>query len=204
MFPFYLGEEVMITKNSLLLPFDDSWESQANKVLSHFQYNYPDEIDMYEICWKYGVQIKLLDEHVYDGNMSEEMKAFSIPSDKGRRGMIFIRNDLDPVEKRIILAEEFCHVYAHYISQLQADKYYLAKTENQAKRMAAYLLMPWHFLKNVLNLAYEEPVLISDIADYFLVTEEFARYRLELIYNRRIDVLVSHKGKLGSIEWIQQ
>jgi Zn-dependent peptidase ImmA (M78 family) len=193
----------MSAKNSLQKIYTDHWEYQANKVLSHFNIHYPNEIDMYDICWKYGIQIKPLDEDFLNGEITEEIKSFSIPKKKSRKGIIYIKPDLDPVEKRIILAEEFCHVYAHYTSQLQVDKYCLAKTENQAKRMAAYLLMPWHFLKSVMNLAYEEPVLISEIADYFLVTEEFARYRLELIYNRRIDILLSYKGKLGSIEWFE-
>ena len=193
----------------LLFPSSpDYWEDRANKILSNFNYKHPDEIDITDICWKYGIRILPLDEpfvqnYEIDYQSIQHLTSFSIPFQKGRRGIIFIKSDMDPVVKKITLAEEFCHIYAHYISQLQIDKNYLAKTENQAKRMAAYLLMPWHFLKNVLNLAYEEPVLISDIADYFLVTEEFARYRLELIYNRRIDVLVSHKGKLGSIEWLE-
>lgn len=106
------------------------------------------------------------------------------------------------LKKKLLLAEEFCHIYAHCQSQLSSDKYYLAKCENQAKRMAAYLLLPYKFLEEVFNYAANQAVLISEIADYFTATEIFAKYRLELIFNRRVDLVTNFKGKLGSIEWI--
>jgi hypothetical protein len=34
-------------------------------------------------------------------------------------------------------------------------------------------------------------------------SEEFARYRLELIFNRRVDGFSKVMGKVGSIEWIE-
>lgn len=37
----------------------DRWEEKANIVLSNFNYRHPDEIDMDEICWKYGVRVNL-------------------------------------------------------------------------------------------------------------------------------------------------
>ena len=40
----------------------DYWEERANKVLSNFNFIYADEIDMYEICWRYGIRIMPLDE----------------------------------------------------------------------------------------------------------------------------------------------
>lgn len=66
--------------------------------------------------------------------------------------------------------------------------------------MSAYLLMPSRFIKTVYDAAYDEAVLISDIADYFLVSEEFAQYQLELIFNRKVDAFVSHWGMLGTFE----
>ncbi|USK71728.1 ImmA/IrrE family metallo-endopeptidase [Peribacillus asahii] len=182
----------------------DSWESRANKVLSHFKYNHPDEIDLYDICWRYGVTIKPLDSQYIqdiDYDSISHLKAFSIPKSKGRRGTIYLRPDLDAVEKKLLLAEEFCHVHSHYTSQLSTDPCGLAKIENQARRMAAYLLMPSKFLLTVINMAVDQPVLISEIADYFVVTEEFAQFRLKLAYNRRIDALINHKGRLGGLEW---
>jgi hypothetical protein len=180
----------------------DFWEERANKVLSHFNYQYPDEIDMYDICWKYGIKIMPLDKPFLDEEAPDGIKACSFPFKKGRRGVIYLRPGLDAIEKKLLLAEEFCHIYAHHISQLHMDKGFIGKTENQAKRMSAYLLMPSKFLKDVYVAATEQAVLISDIADYFVVTEEFAKYRLELIFNRRVDGFATIKNKLGSIQWI--
>ncbi|MEH7223901.1 ImmA/IrrE family metallo-endopeptidase [Bacillus sp. JJ1566] len=179
----------------------DYWEDRANKILSHFNYKSPDEIDLYDICWKYGIKIKPLDKDFYDGEIQDGLKAIAFPSDKGRRGVIYLVPGLDAVEKKLILAEEFCHIYAHHISQVGASKTLIAKTESQAKRMSAYLLMPERFLKNVYAAAVDQAVMVSEIADYFVVSEEFALYRLEIIYNRRVDGFGMLKGKLGSLEW---
>ncbi|HBZ09159.1 MAG TPA: ImmA/IrrE family metallo-endopeptidase [Bacillus bacterium] len=184
----------------------DYWEERAYRVLSHFNYTYPDEIDMYDICWRYGIQIKPLELPFMDESVAYEsishLKALSIPKNKGRRGTIYLKPGLRPIEKKLILAEEFCHLYSHCQSQLSEDPYQIAKTENQAKRMAAYLLMPEHFLKTVFNVAIEEAVLISDIADFFVVTEEFVQYRMNLTYNKKMDALLYANGKLGTFEWI--
>lgn len=193
----------MHLENFLPKTFHDYWEERAEKVLSHFHYRYPDEIDMYEICWRYGIRIMPLDKPFLDEEVPEGIKACSFPGKKGRRGVIYLRSGLDAIEKKLLLAEEFCHIYAHHISQLNMDRSFIAKTENQAKRMSAYLLMPARFLKDVYVAAAEQAVLISDIADYFVVTEEFAQYRLELIFNRRVDGFVTIKNKLGSIEWFE-
>jgi len=185
----------------------DYWEGRANKVLSNFSFNYPDEIDMYEICWKYGIRIMPLDEvftnDFVDYESISHLKAFSIPKSKNRRGTIFIKADLNYIEKKLLLAEEFCHVYSHHTNQLTIDRAQLNKIENQAKRMSAYLLMPKKFLKNVYNAAHEQAVLISDIADYFLVTEEFAQYRLSLEFKHRVDGLSTIKNKVGTIEFFE-
>ncbi|MBO1514300.1 ImmA/IrrE family metallo-endopeptidase [Metabacillus bambusae] len=195
---------------SQLLPIEttDMWEERANKVLSHFPFKYADEIDMYEICRRFGIKIKPLDKHYFDDDDWNELyhgdlKAFTVPKPKGRRGTIYLRPGLDHIEKRIILAEEFCHCYSHHISQVAADGALVAKTEAQAKRMSAYLLMPSRFIENIYAAAAEEAVFISDIADHFVVTEEFARYRLELIYHHRVDGVGPVRNKVGSIEWLE-
>jgi len=139
----------------------------------------------------------------YVDNVDDQLKAVSFPSARDRRGTIFIKENLNAVEKRLLLAEEFCHIYAHQKSQVFMDKHQIGKLENQAKRMAAYLLMPNRFIKSVYEAAYDEAVVISDIADYFLVTEEFAQYRLELIFNRKVDAFMSHWGMLGTFEWLE-
>lgn len=188
-----------------LQTYVDYWEERAEKVLSHFNYEYPDEIDIYDICWRYGVKILPLDapfvEGVVDFQSIKHLKAFSIPKETGRRGTIFLKEGLGTIEKKLLLAEEFCHIYSHHSSQLSIDKYSVKKTEKQAKKMVAYLLMPNRFLCDVYEVAFNEAVLISDIADHFVVTEEFAHFRLELIFNRKVDAMYALKGKLGTLEW---
>lgn len=188
-----------------LLKTNDYWEERANKVLSHFKYSYPDEIDMYDICWRYGIQIKPLDApfvNDVDYESIKHLKAYSIPKPQARRGMIYLKPGLETIEMKLLLAEEFCHLYSHYQSQLSVSPYKVAKAENQAKRMAAYLLMPARFFKDIYSAALDGPVLISEIADYFVVTEEFAQFRLRLVYNRKIDAFLTLKGKLGTVEWM--
>jgi Zn-dependent peptidase ImmA (M78 family) len=184
----------------------DYWEQRANRVLSHFDSKHPDEIDLYNICWRYGVKIKPLDSDFIDPNINYEsikhLKAFSVPKSKAHRGTIYLKPDLEAIEKKLILAEEFCHCYSHFSSQLNMDKLTINKIENQAKRMAAYLLMPAKFLKKVYAAAVSEPVLISDIADYFVVSEEFAQYRLKLTFQHQVDGFITLKNRLGSIEWL--
>ncbi|GAB7387424.1 hypothetical protein BSNK01_12600 [Bacillaceae bacterium] len=188
-----------------LLPktLSDPWEDRANEVLSHFSYEYPDEIDMDEICWRYGIKIRPLDPDFFPGVITEKMKSFGAPLPKNRRGIIYLKPKLDPIERKILLAEEFCHIYAHNLCELDMDKPLFQKTENQAKRMAAYILMPHYFLEQVYVAAEDQAVMISEIADYFLVTEEFAQYRLELIFKRKIDGFATLKGKLGTIQWFE-
>ncbi|WP_342538384.1 ImmA/IrrE family metallo-endopeptidase [Sporosarcina sp. FSL K6-1540] len=186
----------------------DDWELRAEKVLSHFQYEFPDEIDMHSICWRYGIKVMPLDvpftEQYVDYEVISHLESFSIPSSKARRGTIYLKENLGHIERKLLLAEEFCHLYAHNASQLPIDTYSLAKLENQAKRMSAYLLMPARFISTVYDAALDEAVLISDIADHFVVTEEFAHYRMELIFNRRVDALMTHRGALGTIEWLNK
>jgi Zn-dependent peptidase ImmA (M78 family) len=156
---------------------------------------------MHDICWRYGIQIQPFELSFLDNSIGDSishLKALSIPKGKGRRGTIYIKPDMNAVERKIILAEEFCHLYTHH-PQMAMNKCVLAKTENQAKRMAAYLLMPARFFKDIFSAALDGPVLISEIADYFVVTEEFAQYRLKLVYNRKIDAFLTPKGKLGTV-----
>ncbi len=180
----------------------DYWEERAEKVLSHFQFASADEIDILHICKRYGIKVLPLDVHFYDGDIEDGIKAFSIPSSKGRKGVIYIQPGLDVIEKKLILAEEFSHIYAHYQCQLTLDKHAIGKLEGQAKRMAAYLLMPKRFLEEVYLAAEEQAVFISDIADHFLVDEETAQYRLQLEFDRKVDVIGFVDGIIGTIEWI--
>lgn len=186
----------------------DPWEERAEKVLSHFNIRYPDEIDIDYICWKYGMTIMPLAEPFlepyYEGTIDEGIKSFSIPNGKGRRGTIFLKEGLDPIERRILLAEEFAHLYSHNLNQLDTHWLQISKSELQAKRMAAYLLMPSRFIGELIEDFYDdEAILISDIADTFLVTEEFVHFRLELLFKHRVDLIIKHKNGMGTIEWFE-
>lgn len=164
------------------------------------QYKYPDQIDVDDICWKYSIDIMPFDPIYCPDHYEDGLKSFSTCNDLDRRGMIFLRSSLDRIERKEILAEEFCHVYIDTSNQLNCDSMQLIKSEKRAKRMAAYLLMPYFFLLDVMNLAYEQDLLVSEISDHFLVTEEFAHYRLELLLNHRVDHITNMNGKLGTLE----
>lgn len=179
----------------------DTWEEKAENVLSRFKFQHPDEIDMYEICYQFNFRIKPLDPEFFeDDDESEEQFAFSIPK-KNKKGLIYLNPDVDPITKRYLLAEEFSHLYLHYQCQVNPNSF-TCKVEAQAKKMAVCLLMPRQFLESVYLTASGEPVLISDIADYFLVSEELAHYRLQMIFNHRVDGFAKIKGRLRTIEWL--
>jgi Zn-dependent peptidase ImmA (M78 family) len=166
----------------------DMWEQLADKVLDNFRFKYPDEIDIEYICKRYGIR-------VYN---NIDKSSFSIPYDGDRRGLIYLAKGMDWIDRRIRCGEEFCHLYAHHSPQLHETRIVINKIENQAKKMSAYLFMPYRFLKE-LNLKENRGYLVSEIAEEFMVTEEMAHYRLELLYNRRIDMMAKFRGKVGTI-----
>lgn len=129
----------------LLQSIIDHWEERAKKVLSHFHYTFPNEFHMPDLCWRYGIRILPLDTSFMDGyaeNLDGQLKTVSFPSGTDWQGTIFVKEKLEPVEKKILLAEVFCHIYSHQKSQTVLDKHQIGKLENQEKRMAAFLLMP--------------------------------------------------------------
>lgn len=182
----------------------DYWEERAEKVLSRFHYDNPEDIDIFEICRRFGIRVLPMDKPFFEGDFEydEGIKAFSIPKKKAKRGTIFIKEGLNEIEKKLLVSEEFCHLYSHHTSQLSVDKYIIAKNEKQAKRMSAYLLMPSRFIEKVYDSAMDEAVVISEIADYFFVTDEFAHYRMELIFHHKVDAFAALRGRLGTLEWI--
>lgn len=171
----------------------DNLELKANQILSSFNFKYPDEIDIRSICFKNKVRIIPSDNEF----------SFSVPfrTKKGGLGTIFLSTSENELIRKQILAHEFAHLTLHCSNQLNKKMYEVNKDENQANRMAAYLLMPMKFLSKI-YLSMDQPVDISEIADYFLVTDEFAQYRLSLLFNnQKVDMLAKdHKGRWGSIE----
>lgn len=189
--------EQLTTK--IFLKSYDLWEEKANKVLSNFNYTHPEEIDMEEICWRYGIVVKPLEKLIHKSDIDENLKAHSVIK-TNRRGIVYIRSDLTCTERKIILAEEFSHIYADATHQINSDNILINKSEYRAKRMAAYLLMPFHFLKQILNCAMEQAVLVDEIANHFLVSKEFAYYRLELLFNHRMDMIKSCNSQEETVQ----
>ncbi|EZH67939.1 hypothetical protein DH09_08465 [Bacillaceae bacterium JMAK1] len=158
----------------------DVWEDRANQVLKLFNFSFPDEIDMGAICYKFGIKIKPMPF----GDPSLSYSQIT----RGRRGIIYIKSGMDPIDKKIVLAEEFAHIYSHTQHQLEVTEIDINKIEFQAKKMAAYLLMPTKLLGEVYVTACQltDAVLVSEIADEFLVSDEFACYRLQLAFGHPV------------------
>lgn len=165
----------------------DLWETLADRILSNFNFNYPDEIDIEYICKRYGMRII----------NTRESASYSIPTN-GRRGTIYLATELDWMDRRMISGEEFCHLYAHHSPQLQQSKIVINKTEKQAQKMLAYLLMPYRFIKQI-DLKENTGYLVSEIAEEFLVTEELANLRLELLFKQKVNMMAKFRGQVGAI-----
>lgn len=85
----------------------DYWEERANRVLSRFNYGRPCEIDIYDICFKYGIQLRPLDE---EDNV--KLEAYSIAHPKARTGVIYLKESLSEVKKSSSSLKNFA-IYMH-------------------------------------------------------------------------------------------
>ncbi|WLR50074.1 ImmA/IrrE family metallo-endopeptidase [Bacillus tianshenii] len=193
----------MHLRNIMLNESQDHYESHANRIIKRFNFKYPDEIDMYQICFKFGIKIKPLAAPFYPFEIEEGTESYASPFPNSNRGHIFLKPNLDPIRKKLLLAEEFCHIQLHYHNQLTVSSLEINKYEKQARRMAAYLLMPKNFLENIYVTAIDQSVLVSDIADHFLVTEEFAHYRLKLEFGYKVEGFSTIRKQIHSLEWLE-
>lgn len=160
--------------------FDNAFEL-ANKVHSNFNLSQPLDIDLEYICKRYGIKIKELPPEEVSSGMA-------IPSVRLRKGTIFLNNSLSTLHRREILAEEFCHIYSQHQCQITMDKHNYNKSENFAKKMAAYLLIPDDMFADIeIFEDNEDYIIVSEIASMFNVTEEFAYYRLNLEFKRGLN-----------------
>ncbi|MBO8163909.1 MAG: ImmA/IrrE family metallo-endopeptidase [Brevibacillus sp.] len=167
-------------------------EERANHVLDKFNYKYPDQIDIEEICAYYKIFIK---------PSPQPDLAYSVCTGF-RRGYIYIPPGLDYIKFKELAGEEFAHLYLHNISQMQTTKEIHAHQERQAKNFSAYLYMPLKMLKKVV-ISYDQPVDISMLADEFLVSESFVYYRLALIFPEKADAIARSKEGFGYIKWMK-
>jgi len=166
-------------------------EERANNILKKFDYKYPDQIDIEEICAYYKMKIK---------PSPEPDLTYSVCTGF-RKGFIFIPKGTNYIKYKELLGEEFAHLYLHTISQMQTTKAIHAQQERQAKNFSAYLFMPWKMLRDVV-ISYDQPVDISMLADEFLVSEEFVFYRLSLIFPEKADAVARSRGGFGYIKWL--
>ena len=167
-------------------------EGMAYRVLEAFDFQTPDQIDIERICRHYRIKIKPSPEQDLTFSVSTGM----------RKGLIYVQPNLDYIEYKELVGEEFAHLYLHAVSQLQGARAIVAKQERQAKVFSACLYMPIQMLREV-ALSYDQPVDISTLADEFLVSEAFVYYRLSLIFPEQADALARSKGSFGYIKWLE-
>lgn len=166
-------------------------EERANNVLKKFNYKYPDQIDIEQVCDYYKIKIK---------PSPEPDLTYSVCTGF-RKGFIFLPKKLDYVTFKQLVGEEFGHLYLHAVSQMQTTRCLLAQQERQAKNFSAYLYMPTKMLREV-AISYDQPVDITNLAEEFLVSEEFAYYRLSLIFPEKADAIARSKDRFGYIKWL--
>ncbi|MFE1626994.1 ImmA/IrrE family metallo-endopeptidase [Brevibacillus reuszeri] len=171
---------------------NNTMEERANNVLNKFNYRYPDQIDIEEICNYYRIKIK---------PSPEPELTYSVCTGF-RKGYIYIPRGANYIKYKELLGEEFSHLYLHTISQMQTTKLIQAHQERQAKNFSAYLYMPLKMLKDIV-ISYDQPVDISNLANECLVSEEFVYYRLSLIFPEKADALARSKGGFGYIKWLE-
>lgn len=158
-------------------------EDKAEYILKQNNVKYPQDINLEQIIQNYK-NIKVF-------YMKQDSKTII----KKNKIIIIVNNTLSYREQRQELAEEFCHALLHLGNQINYfNTINLDKQEQQAKRMAAYLLCPTYIFKNI-SVPYDTYVLVDELADIFNVTTEFMQYRLKLIWGQDLDMIICSKGK---------
>lgn len=162
----------MKLRDFLLGGTPDYYEETAERILNNYKFDHPRNIDFYELCKQYGMKI----------TKSKTDLNCAIPANTGRKGIIVL-NETDWISERQILAEEFSHLYLHQMSQFSSDEIVINKTENQAFKLAANLLIPTNWLLDieVYPDKNEKTVLAAEVAEEFDVEPEFALRRLRLL-----------------------
>lgn len=163
----------MRLRQFILMKKNDFYEEEAKKILKHIQFKHPSEIDLFKLCDLYGMKI----------NRSKEPYSHSWPIKDKRRGLIELGTYKNEIIERQILAEEFSHLYLHYSNELRMDGHSLNKTELQAFKLAANLLMPidWLLKIEVYQHYNDRQILADELAKEYNVTIDFAVKRLNLL-----------------------
>ena len=87
-------------------------EERANNVLKTFDYKYPDQIDIEQVCDYYKIKIK---------PSPEPDLTYSVCTGF-RKEYIFLPKTHDYVKFKELVGEEFGDLYLHAISQMQTTK----------------------------------------------------------------------------------
>ncbi|MGN7479009.1 ImmA/IrrE family metallo-endopeptidase [Solibacillus silvestris] len=162
----------MVLGDFLISKNKDRYESYVNEICNKLNIKSLLEIDLYDLCDKFGMKVNL--ELVSDGLNT------AVSSGKGRRGIITLCIAENEQIERINLAHEFSHLYLHNHSQLNIDSVEINKNELEAFKLASNILIPSNELLKLsvdpeLNTTY---IIAEDVAKHFNVTLEFAYQRL--------------------------
>lgn len=144
-----------------------------------------EEIFLSDILEKKGIN------HIWDMNIETLAKAFNINVryssggtcmlKKGKKAIITLNKSIDEQEQY----EEFLHELGHYIletaSFLLMDQDQWKRVELKVDHVLQYLAMPLFLLDTIIKLETVEAV-----SEYFFISYELARKRMESIRNRLI------------------
>ncbi len=180
------GGKLKYMQLSNLIPSQNTsyLEDKANSILKNNGIKHPWEIDIEKIVQQYH-NIKFF-----------YMNCDSKTIIKKNKAIIMVNSNLSYNEKRQQLAEEFSHALLHLGNQLTYyNDIYLDKQENQAKRMAAYLLCPLFMIKE-LSIDMDNYTMLDEMAEIFDVTNEFMKYRLSLIFGTDIEYISRYNDEI--------
>lgn len=102
--------------------------------------------------------------------------------DDGKMKLIGIAKDIDTLaERRSVLAEELGHHFTSVgnatVCHCYADRISIDKAERKAMVWACHYLVPEHDLDKAVQIGH---VSLSDLAEYFTVTERFMAFCIKL------------------------
>ena len=163
-------------------------EEKASEIFT----NYGDgttDVDIVKIARKMGFIVgNAILPNEYDGFIVVNETVRNLPNQEGNK-VIAVNTSLSPEDKNFVIAHEL----GHYVLSNDSDKKIFAHREHRKGKnaeendydfFAACLLMPKEIFKNRLNALkplYEndENGLVNDLANYFIVSPESVKRRIE-------------------------
>lgn len=148
-------------------------EEKVYMLLKYHGISRPGEIDLYDLCKCYGMEIRL--------EMGRS-RTFEDPDHPGRF-VIQVDRLLSEYEQRVKIAHEFGHLLLHEGVQLDSCNLFTTMQESQITHFVEHLLMPYFMFEELdykMN-RYEVPKYLSQL---FKVPEYMAKSRFERFLNR--------------------